>query len=200
MDFISWLDDNLSWEYRLEGCGKVNGDVLLRDQNDAVKVRVRNVGSAVIGIPENMGQWRIFRTGEWDKRSDFIVFGDRPGYGQYVFLIELKTTARTIEEHKNNEKDDGGRMELRWNISIFHYILSIYNTDTHFQIDNNYFTIRRFLIGKQFTRKLKRRIEKGRVRGDVFDHEYYKGVWINLLATSDDVFPVSVRDMITKSK
>lgn len=200
MDFISWLDDNLSWKNRLEGCGKVRGDVVLKDQNDVVKVRVRNVGSAVIAIPENMGQWRIFRPGEWDKRSDFIILGDRPGHGQYVFLIELKTTARTIEEHKNVEKDDGGRMELRWNINIFHYILSMYVTDTHVEIDDSYFTIRRFLIGKQYTGKLKSRLEKGRVRGDVFDHEFYNGVWINLLATSGGVLPVSVKDMITKSK
>ena len=128
MDFISWLDDNLSWEYRLEGCGKVNGDVLLKDQNDVVKVRVRNVGSAVIVIPEDMGQWRIFRPGEWDKRSDFIVLGDRPGYGQYVFLIELKATARTIEEHKNNEerrrRKDGIEMEHQY-ISL--YFIHVYH-------------------------------------------------------------------------
>ena len=200
MDFISWLDDNLSWKYRLEGCGKVQGDVLLKDQNDDVRVRVRRVGSAVISIPEEMGQWRIFRPREWDKRSDFVILGDRPGYGQYVFLIELKATTRAIEEYNKKTKDDGGRMELRWNINLFHYVLSTYNIDTLSRMEDAHFTIRRFLIGRRNTRRLESRIKKGRVRGDVFDHEFYEGVWINHLATSGGTFPISVRDMITKSK
>lgn len=200
MDFISWLDDNLSWEKRREGCGKITGDALLKDKGDAVRVRIRKLGSAVIIIPDDVGQWRILKPGDWDKTSDFIILGDRPGYGQYVFLIELKTTTRAIEEYRRDRKDDGGRMELRWNINLFHYVLSTYNVDTLSKLEDENFTIRRFLIGKRNTRRLENRIKKGRVRGDVFDYEFYEGVWINHLATSGGTFPLSVRDMLTKSK
>ena len=199
VDFVSWLDDKTLPDKWLKGYRKDSGDVTLVDTNGQVKIRVRNVGSAVIGIPEKMGQWRIVKTGEWDKQCDYIMFGDHPKHGRYVFLIEFKETP-TERWGTIDRDDDGGRMKLRWNINIFHYLLSLFNVDTHGKIENRHFTIRRFLIGKNYSQSLESGFRKGRLKGNVFDHEEYQGVWINFLATSGSVFPVNVRDMICKSK
>lgn len=197
MDFISWLDEHIVCGKRLEGVFK--NDVLLEDINDDVKIWVKGVGQAIVGIPDNMGQWRILKEGGWYKTCDFIVIGEHPRYGSYVFLVELKATPEDREE-LSPERKDGGRMELRWNISIFHYLFSVFRTDEYDQDLDCKFTVRRFLIGNTYSRTLSARFKKEGVRGRVFDCEKYNGVWINFLATSGTTFPVRVRDMITKSK
>lgn len=114
MDFVSWLDDHIVSDKRLEGI--FGNEVLLEDVNDDVRIRVKQLGQAVVGIPDKMGQWRILKEREWYKTCDFILFGEHPRHGQYVFLVELKRTPRDLEELRSDQ-DDGGRMELRWNIS-----------------------------------------------------------------------------------
>lgn len=197
MDFVSWLDDHIVSDKRLEGI--FGNEVLLEDVNDDVRIRVKQLGQAVVGIPDKMGQWRILKEREWFKTYDFILFGEHPRHGQYVFLVELKRTPRDLEELRSDQ-DDGGRMELRWNISIFHYLLSVFKIDRYDQNLDCKFTVRRFLVGKEYSRILRTRFQKEGVRGKVFDHEEYNGVWINLLATFGNTFPVRVSDMITKSK
>ena len=197
MDFISWLDDHIVPCKRMEGVFR--NDVLLEDINDNVKIWVKGVGQAVVGIPDDIGQWRILKEGGWYKTCDFILFGEHPRHGSYVFLVEMKATPEDIEELRPDKKD-GGRMELRWNISIFHYLYSVFKTDEYNQELDCKFTVRRFLIGNKYSRRLGEKFRKEGVRGRVFDYEWYNGVWINLLATAGTAFPVSVRDMITKSK
>ena len=197
MDFISWLDDHIVSGKRIEGI--IRSDVHLEDVNDNVKIWVKGVGQAVVGIPDDMGQWRILKEGGWYKTCDFIVFGEHPRYGLYVFLVELKATPEDLEE-LSPDKKDGGRMELRWNISIFHYLFSLFRTDQYNQELAFNYTVRRFLIGNKYSRALNARFKKEGVKGRVFDHERYNGVWINLLATAGTTFPVTVTDMIIKSK
>lgn len=197
MDFISWLDDHIVSGKRMEGI--IRNDVLLEDINDNVKIWVKGVGQAVVGIPDYMGQWRLLKEGGWYKTCDFIVFGEHPRHGPYVFLVELKATPEDLEELSPDQKD-GGRMELRWNISIFHYLFSLFRTYQYDQELDCKFTVRRFLIGNTYSRLLGARFKKEGVRGRVFDYENYNGVWINFLSTAGTTFPISVRDMITKSR
>ncbi len=199
MDFLSWLDQFTLPKNLWNSVGKTSGEIILRDENDDVKIRLKNVHSAVVGMPTEMGQWRIISKGGWDKTSDFIVFGEHPTHGHYVFLIEFKRTPRDLGEFKNVEKDSG-REELRWNVSIFHYLFSLFRTATIEQCSHPSFVVRRFLIGNEYSRKLNERLQKGRVKGTVFDNEKYEGVWINLMATHGDLFPVQIVDMIRKSK
>ncbi|MDE0180271.1 MAG: hypothetical protein OXL39_02930 [Caldilineaceae bacterium] len=199
MDFLSWLDQYTLKENLWNSVGKTGGEVELRDENDDVKIRIKNVHSAVVGLPTQMGQWRIISEGGWYKTSDFIVFGEHPAQGSYVFLIEFKRTPRDLEDIGNVE-NDSGREELRWNVSIFHYLFSLFRTATIEQGSHPSFVVRRFLIGNEYSRKLNGRFQKGRVKGTVFDYEKYEGVWINLLATHGDLFPLQVIDMISKSK
>ena len=197
MDFISWLDDHIESGKRLKGVFR--NDFHLEDENDNVKIWVKGVDQAVVGIPDEMGQWRILKEGGWYKTCDFILFGEHPRHGSYVFLVEFKATPEDMEELRP-EKKDGGRMELRWNISIFHYLFSVFKTAEYSQESDCNFTVRRFLIGNKYSRMLGERFNKEGVRGRVFDCEKYNGVWINFLATAGTTFPVTVRDMITKSK
>lgn len=199
MDFLSWLDQNVLPEKLWNSVGKTCGQLEIHDENNDVKIRILNVHSAVVGMPEEMGQWRIVSEGGWYKTSDFIVFGEHPDFGHYVFLIEFKRTPREIGEYHNSDKESG-REELRWNVAIFHYLLSLFRTATIEQGAHHSFVVRRFLIGNKYSRKLNERLNKGRVRGAVFDHEMYKGVWINLMATYGDLFPIQVVDMICKSR
>lgn len=198
MDFLSWLDRYVLPEKLLNKTGKINGEFELRDVCGFVKVRIKNTNPAVIGLPENMGQWRILSQRDWYRASDFIVFGEHPAHGSFVFLIELKRTPKTLEEV--DVDDDTGREKLRWNVSIFHYLFSLFKTDTIGQGPPPDFVIRRFLIGNEYSGGLGRRFHKEGVRGKIFDHEEFEGVWINFLSTHGSRLPIRVIDMLDKSK
>ena len=204
MDLALWLIDNVFPGKCLDGLAKRQGEVILKDEK-SVSVRIRNLPPSVIIVPEKIekDEWRILkeRKDAWDTRCDYILVGNHPEYGTFVFFVELKEAIldHADSDYKRKQREQA-YIQLWWARPIFKYLLSAFNADNYLMVDEGCLKIRYFILGFEYIGTLKSRVKKQRTRGRLFHSEEYKSITVNMLETSGNTFPIRFVDMLRMSK
>lgn len=204
MDLASWLVDNILPEKCLGERARNQGDVVLQD-NGSVSVQIKNLPPSVIIVPEKIKkeEWKILRDryNVWNTRCDYILVGNCPKYGTFVFFVELKESMLDYEDRAyERSQSEKAYVQLWWTKPMFEYLLSAFYADNYPIVEEEDLAIRYFILGAEYIGTLGGRINKQGTQGRLFHAEEYRSITVNMIETRGVRFPVKFADMILKSK